>query len=250
MASRRYRGRQVNQSLSWTPSRLSGITGWFRADYGVTITGSGVGTWAAKAGAGGNFTQATDANRPQLVSSSAIFNGQPCISFDGVNDLLGGQNATNYITTTAGTIAVVGSIAAYTGDNASASSNPHWVWNANSTGGIALRATGPTCYFWNWDGTSDQLAMTGPSVDVATSAIWRHDTGRIYGKLAGVVGTDIASGTTASMTGALVFGRGNGVASTWLQGSIAEVVLCNTAWTAIDYSNWTTYVHSRYNITG
>lgn len=70
------------------PDDIANLIAWYKSDAGVTITGSGVSTWANQAASGSNYnlTQGTDANRP-VVDSGAI-NGYPALRGDGSNDYL------------------------------------------------------------------------------------------------------------------------------------------------------------------
>lgn len=71
-----------------SPLGISGLVAWYRADLGVTITGSGVSTWADQSGLGDankNLLQGTDANRPTLNASDAAYNNQTTLSFLGAS---------------------------------------------------------------------------------------------------------------------------------------------------------------------
>ncbi len=70
----------TSNSMVW----LANLVGWYRADYGVGFTGSGVGTWLDKSGFNNHLAQTTDASRALFLTASA--NGQPAVLFDGVDD--------------------------------------------------------------------------------------------------------------------------------------------------------------------
>ncbi len=76
---------KIGSVSSFSPSSLTNLVGWYKADAGVQITGSGVGTWRNQAIPGVNdLAQATDASRPTL----SVINERPALLFDGVDDWL------------------------------------------------------------------------------------------------------------------------------------------------------------------
>jgi hypothetical protein len=84
--SKRRRAWNAYYAAGGTPDKILGpsLLAWYRSDKGVTVTGSGVSTWADQSGTGDankNAVQAVDANRPPLVASDANFNNLPSINF-------------------------------------------------------------------------------------------------------------------------------------------------------------------------
>jgi len=65
-------------AASFSPTDLSSLSIWLKADAGVTASGSNVTAWADQSGNGNN---ATAYSNPQLVASA--LNSKPVISFDG-----------------------------------------------------------------------------------------------------------------------------------------------------------------------
>lgn len=75
------------QGQVWTPKSLgSALLCWWRADAGVTLNGSTVSSWADQSGNGKTLSQATAARQPTYDATG--LNGFPCITFDGVDDVL------------------------------------------------------------------------------------------------------------------------------------------------------------------
>jgi len=68
------------------PSAISGLQLRLESDVGVTVTGSGVSTWADQSGNSNDFTQTVDADRPPLATN--VINGLPVVRGDGVSDHL------------------------------------------------------------------------------------------------------------------------------------------------------------------
>lgn len=76
-------GKGVGSASGGFPA-LSGLIARYRADLGVTLSGSTVSKWADQSGNGRDLTEAT--NQPLWVAS--LVNGMPAIRFDGSNDKL------------------------------------------------------------------------------------------------------------------------------------------------------------------
>lgn len=72
-------------SVAFTPSAISGLVLWLRADLGIT-TATGVSQWADQSGVGDsnrNLVQATGANQPAYVTSNAGYNNKPTLHLNG-----------------------------------------------------------------------------------------------------------------------------------------------------------------------
>lgn len=72
---------------AFTPTSVSGLFLWLKADAGVTADGSNkVSAWTDQSSAGNNFSQSTAANKPTLTASAQ--NGLPAVVFDGTADYM------------------------------------------------------------------------------------------------------------------------------------------------------------------
>jgi hypothetical protein len=69
------------------------LKAWFKADAGVTVSGSNVTAWADQSGQGNDVSQPGGTDQPQFVASAV--NGLPGISFEGptFNAILGNPTA-------------------------------------------------------------------------------------------------------------------------------------------------------------
>ena len=65
---------------SWTPEELNGITHWWRADSGVTLSGGTVTDWVDQI-SGKTLTQEGSSTAPDYVSSDTTMNSKPAIEF-------------------------------------------------------------------------------------------------------------------------------------------------------------------------
>jgi hypothetical protein len=75
-------------AFAFTPPDSGNLLVWLDAGAGVTASGGSVSAWADQSGNGNNAAQATAGDQPTLVASSAGFNGQPVLSFNGSSDYL------------------------------------------------------------------------------------------------------------------------------------------------------------------
>lgn len=66
--------------VSWTPEDMNGITHWWRADMGVTLSGGTVTQWTDQI-ASKNLVQESTSTAPDFVSSDTTMNNQPAIEF-------------------------------------------------------------------------------------------------------------------------------------------------------------------------
>jgi hypothetical protein len=65
---------------AFSPLDIPELAYWWRADLGVTVTGSGVSAWTCQK-TGVDLVQATDSKRPPLNASVAALNGKPALEF-------------------------------------------------------------------------------------------------------------------------------------------------------------------------
>jgi hypothetical protein len=68
------------QGTSWTPADATDIRYWWRADLGVTLSGTSVTSWTDQI-AGKNLTPGTGTS-PLFVANDATMNNQPAINFN------------------------------------------------------------------------------------------------------------------------------------------------------------------------
>ena len=79
---------------AFSPSSISGLSGWYDASDAATISQSGglVSQWNDKATPAHNMTQATGAKQP--LTGTATIGGKNAIRFDGANDILNASGIT------------------------------------------------------------------------------------------------------------------------------------------------------------
>jgi PKD repeat protein len=78
-----------------TPTSISNLELWLKADAGVSTIGGLVDSWQDQSGAENHVAQTNNNNRPLLVNVNESINNLPSIRFDGVNDFLLGPTISN-----------------------------------------------------------------------------------------------------------------------------------------------------------
>jgi hypothetical protein len=78
----------------FSPSDISGLSLWLKADDGVVVNGANVTEWADQSGNGLNVVPDTETSDISLVASVSKFNNKPAILF-GVADVSGGVGLFN-----------------------------------------------------------------------------------------------------------------------------------------------------------
>jgi len=74
-----------------TPTQVTGLWQWLKADAGITKDGSNfVSAWADQSGNGRNMTQSTVGRKPKWRAGSSFDGLLPCLDFDGDDYLDGG----------------------------------------------------------------------------------------------------------------------------------------------------------------
>ena len=79
-----------SKEIPFTPIQLANCVLWLRADLGVTLQSGNVKTWADQSGTfdpNKNATQANTSLQPAFSSASALYGGQPVITFTGLQSL-------------------------------------------------------------------------------------------------------------------------------------------------------------------
>lgn len=213
---------------AFTPLQLPSLIAWYDADAitGLSDTDS-VTTWSDESGNGWDLGQATAGNKPTY--RTGILNSKPVVRFDGTDDFmhndnfnLGGQN----------TIIVV--YANRTGTNGSLFSN-------DSANGPLQRDT--TSFYHGSQPSITTTSLNSSNLYVALFD-WnrRSHQVRLDSAVAGsALGTGDISGTTFK-----IGARGTG--SEFLNGDIAEVIVCGTVLGGNDLSNVESYLTTKWGI--
>jgi hypothetical protein len=232
----------------WRPSAISGLTGWYSADFGTLDIGGDLcaeaeecETWVDQSGQGNDF--AATANPPLWKNN--IHNGWPALEFLNASQqsMVSPVNADVMLTTTAKTIFMVVSINAsprgiyYCNDDTD---------NQNAFAGA--KQAGALVHSSNWDGNNDiaTKAYTEGDLYIHTHL---HGGGNVY---CGVSDTRTASlgsaatGATSDMNTPIFIGRDRG---SWGECDISELLFYNVALSEANRKLVEQYLAAKYFIT-
>lgn len=180
-----------------TPSSMSGLTGWWRGDLGVTPNGSNVASWSNQGSGGGAFA-AAGAAQPLLVASN--INGQPGLRFNGSSHAMTGPLTSALITASAGTlflvyrpISISRNVASpvYSNDGILTDVGAYWGFHAQNSGGGLVRGV-------NYDGTYDEPTALSVTPGTACLLEWEHSGGSVSIRKDGGTANATPSGNTTT----------------------------------------------------
>jgi hypothetical protein len=227
----------------------SNLVAWYRGDSLVNSSGV-VGTWTDKTINGNNLT-ATGSARPTYVSSSSNFNGYPTASFNGTSNVLtnsslngGGAGDITYM------FLVIRLVT---------SANPCYVCNLGPGGnqltilGINTNTT-PSNFFVIYNSSGHPITATMSWANLACSvsvlSVGGSGTVNLYlneDNLDNLNGSISTSSNPTWGSATLVVGASN-ASNSYVDGEIAEVVICNVQPTTKQTNQLYKYAQNRYNV--
>jgi hypothetical protein len=216
---------------AFSPTSVTGLAAWFKADAGTSTTTDGVAVsqWNDQSSGAHNLTQATGANQP--LYKAAIQNGLPGVLFDGSNDSLDSAGvAVSQPNTT-----FVAMKAVAVGTN-----------GPNIVNGITTRQVIEVIFgttnFGFYAGTSD---ISGGAADTSAhsfSAVFNGVSSQLWKD-----GTSIATGNPgANNLSGLRLGSFNNTATGGYNGYLFEVLLYSGALSTTDRQSVEGYLRSRW----
>ncbi len=221
-------------AASWTPADLSPLA-WWRSDLGITITGSGVSTWADQSGNGYDATQSTDSYRPTYATGQ--INGHPALTWaDGPVSHL------NISITPPSNASVI-----FVGKLTSGKTA------GRKALGAASSAT-PLVYYQHPTSTRPALHYSGaeqnPGATAVNDGVWRA-LRWMWGSTNVAIAYDDGSDQTITRTGLTASGTwsyiGAGASETF-DGQIAEVIIVSAELTAGQITSLNAYLSTRYGL--
>lgn len=250
---------------TFSPTSVSGLRLWLRADLGIT-TGATF-TWADQSGNGCDFTQATGAAQPTVLSGGGP-NSQNAIRFDGVDDYL--QRSTSIGTfgvnadsqrvdahvfivgrMRTGTASNEGVFVCNDGTNSDFTTDPDSgiFWSAGNSGGLP---TGDDLYALGRNGThSPSLLNRTRALD--TWYVMTHSNRSGFPLVRRVNGVEVE--TSAYSSGAplaatptrwVIGGRATPAASNFALCDVAEIIVYNSALSGGNVAEIESYLRDRY----
>jgi PKD repeat protein len=85
----------VRKVQIFSPDAIAGLAVWLKADTGLIKNGNSISAWNNCVGNYNHVIQTNPSFKPTFVSSDAVINNYPAISFDGNNDFLVGDSVAN-----------------------------------------------------------------------------------------------------------------------------------------------------------
>ena len=246
----------IEPTPPWAPSDFTNVQYWWRADLGVTTSGTDVTNWVDQIN-GLDITQTNAANRPTLIASAATLNGQAVITFNGTTDWLSSKTSPAAVSSTDVTTLSVyripnttpgdGIIFGYSGigpyagrmfpDGVSGNLRNYTQWaSGGSTTVIESPMTsGNKFYYWNYD-TSAGSEVYAYNTLSTTSKVSGGLTGRTNNQ-----NLVVAVGATINSVGNnTVFG------GRYIELVSAENVVIYGTPTTQELNDWKSYVNTRY----
>lgn len=240
------------QGISF-PTEIAGCVFWLDAADGNSVT-QAAGVISQVADKSGNAFHVTATGTAQPTYRYGDFNGKNCIRFDGATDFLQNTSATLLRSLTGWTSFVVSRA------NSATPAAQKYLWsltNATNTkaGGNIAGTTGLRGVFVRRVAADGGASLAGTQVGIAaelSGIVMDHSTttATIYVNGAQVatsaaVGT---SGTSDAVGGDIYIGSGVAGASAWWDGDICEVILFNTALSALNRQRVEGYLAAKWGL--
>jgi hypothetical protein len=226
-------------SAPFSPTDLSSLSLWLKADAGISASGSDVTAWADQSGNGNN---ATMYNNPQLIASA--LNTKPVISFDGSTNY--GSFPISLTFDTPRTIFIVGK---YNDINRGQEGFIALLENVNFDLGYVFRDNGSqqTNYYVNYD---EAVQASAPlTTSVANYHIVTINHSSSSNSNMGINGT-FGSGVTldvAPVSDGVIAVR-NTNPDEYASINIAEIIIYNRALTTPERQQVEAYLNTKYAI--
>ncbi len=224
-------------AAAFSPTSISGIAGWWRADLGRTIA-TGVSQWNDQSGSGDanrNLVQATGSKQPTYNATDAAFNNQSTLSFASASSQQL-DSAGNW----SGALSQPYSIFLVGADGGAGFQG----WASNTASSVAINYGNGSAnmviyagsFLASTQGASSSPKMVGGVFNGGSSAIYENArTPRATG----------AAGATALAQLTLGANPGAGI---YLNGKLAEGLVYAKALSAGEIDQLSTYFTSRYGI--
>lgn len=236
---------QVDTSTANVPR--TGLVTWLKSDYGVTTSGSNVTNWTDFSGLGNNASQATSTKQPTFVTNAV--NGFPALSFDGTSDYMqlpsgmaGFAGTTIYIVASPTTITLARRLL----DFGSGVTN-----NNNLTVSEFVSGANKGSSLVSYNGSTSSIVSSTTGLTASTFQVLEYLQNANNGGTLFTNGTQTATGTVTNINQVTRTTNVIGAAcnnNDWFSGSIAEVLVYNTALTPTDRGNVQTYLKNKYGI--
>ncbi len=216
---------------------------------GVTESSGAVSQWNDQSGAGRNFTQSTEANKPTYSATS--FNGRPGITFDGSTDLLTSTAIVDDIIDDDGyTLYYVLKIATNASNDADSFDNAGILCETTANWGTHVKGTSSPfevrAYHWT---TVDENA--GITLAANTAGVFTHayDGTDLIARLnQGTADTEPAGNVVAGANGTLRIGKSYDTGAAYANVTLAEIIAYDAAHDASTRTKYQRYLQAEWGI--
>ena len=228
---------------------------WLRADSGITLNGGTVSAWADQSGRSNDLSQSTASQQPTWTQSG--LNGEPELSFDGVDDVLTGPSFFGLLSA-ADSWMTVAVCRDWTWGGSTAHNTGRAVLGAPSGGGGYFNQTmlsqaggGPGGGFYN--GSAHKTAKAAAAGSQGAALVWsmRNESGDLTVRVNGTDGTTVSgAGSVQSQATTLAVGHGtgSGTSTAFWDGAISEVLIFDGALAAVEVAALEGYLFARYGV--
>jgi hypothetical protein len=238
--------------VPFSPTDLSGLSLWLKADAGVTLSGSNVTGWADQSGNGNNASIGNSGQEPTFVSS--FLNGKPAIEFNGEGQVMqiADSNSLDFLNTSC--FIVLQYIGQGTGNNivyfknanAGSPEDPAMYGMVAKTAGDGLVSFSMNVNGWADHQTSINLTDTEPRI---LTMIYDGTDQKVYSNGA-LSDTFNIGGDISTSTGLFQIGGYNQSfnAAEYFNGKIVEIIMYNRWVNATERQQVEQYLNSKYEV--
>lgn len=231
--------------MTSVPQRSANLISWLRADVGVISSSGNVSQWTDQSGNGNNATQGTSANQPTLVTGA--INSLPALAFNGTSQYL--QLPSGYANFTSGaSIFIVAKPTTF-------STYGHMLFLATNTAGndgliFQEGSTSGSMALNVLNGSSASQVIASSGITLNTAQLLEaidsgggSPTGTLYTN-----GVQEAQGAVNTLNNVTRTTNTIGNTTYYFTGQIAEILVYNTALTAVQRASVESYIFSKYGI--
>jgi hypothetical protein len=239
----------ANVAAQFSPTDLSGLSLWLKADAGVTLSGSNVTAWTDQSGNGNNAI-ANTFEEPTFISS--FLNGNPTIEFDGRGQIMqiAGTNSLDFLSISSFIVLK------YLGQGTE--NNIVYIKNANAGSpqdeamyGLVANNSDYVSFSQNVNGWSDHQTQIDirDSIPRILSMTYDGINQNVYSN-GSFSNTFNIGGNIATSTGLLQIGGYNKSfdSAEYFYGQIAEIIMYNRAVTSTERQQVESYLNTKYAI--
>lgn len=225
---------------SFSPSQISGIQAWYRADLGVTQAANAVSSWLDQSGTGDankNMTQGNAIHQPIFTASSSAFNNQSTIK---------GSAGALYLVSGTWSIPLSQpfSVFAVAQDHGGSGS---WLFDSSAGGecSISAQSPGARLYAGSFGAiNSDANPATAPCSLIGIFDSANTNSSLRISEHTAPAGASIGTNAPSPLQ-LLAFQGGSDTTSAW---ELAEIAFFSHALTTTEVDKLNSYANSRYNI--